>query len=209
MNDPVWHEIVGYVASVIIVTSLTMRSVLRLRLIGLAGSVTFFAYGILIGSIPIAITNVVIIAIHAYFLRKLLGRNELFSVLRVKPGSLYLERFLEFHAAQIQEFQPGFEYSAGAETLPVFILRDMVPAGLLIAEPREDGSLEIRLDYATPQYRDFKLGRFVYSDDSRIFGQPTCAWSDPWSERHTSYLEKMGFEATERYGRGVLERQMG
>ncbi len=209
VENPLWQELVGYFASAAIVAALMMKSILRLRLIGLVGSITFLAYGVLIGSIPIAITNVVVIAIHVYYLRKLLGRNEVFETLRVKPGSLYLKRFLEFHSREIQRFQPGFEFSPTADTMPVFILRDMVPAGLLVAVPREDGSVEIQLDYATGQYRDFKLGRFVYSEESEIFGDPISAWSEPWSDLHTEYLGRMGFRSTERAGRDVLERALG
>lgn len=209
MDSPVWYEVVGYAASAIVVLSLTMKSILRLRLIGLAGSATFLVYGLLIGAIPIVITNAVIMAIHFYFLRKLLGRNEVFEILRVNPESLFLARFLEFHAAEIQVTQPGYEYRPTEGTTPVFILRDMVPAGLLVALPHGDNSLEIQLDYATPQYRDFKLGRFVYSDDSEIFGHPTCAWSEPWSKIHTEYLQRMGFEFTKRNGQQVLERRTG
>lgn len=209
METPLWQELVGYLASVAVVASLAMKSILRLRFIGLVGSITFLFYGVFIDAPPIVVTNVVIISIHGYYLRKLLGRNEVFEILRVKPGSLYLERFLEFHSDEIQRFQPGFEYSPVADTMPVFILRDMVPAGLLIAVPRDDDSLEIQLDYATAQYRDFKLGRFVYSEESEIFGHPICAWSEPWSERHAEYLARMGFRPTERYGRQVLERALG
>jgi hypothetical protein len=209
MEAAVWHEVVGYAASLAIVVSLSMRSILRLRLFGLAGSVLFLAYGSLIGAMPIVVTNAVIISIHLYFLRKLLGRNELFEILRVRPDSLYLLRFIEFHDAEIQRFQPGFRYLPTEETLPVFILRDMVPAGLLVAVPRSDDTLEIELDYATPQYRDFKLGRFVYSEESGIFGDAVCAWSEPWSEEHTAYLARMGFQESERDGRSVLERPLG
>jgi len=192
-----------------IVISITMKSILRLRLIGLIGSITFLVYGVLIDALPLVLTNVVIIAVHAYFLGKLLGRNELFEILRVRPDSLYLLRFLEFHVDDIQRFQPGFEYTADPTCLAVFILRDMVPAGLLIAIPRDDDWLEIRLDYATPQYADFKLGRFIYSDRSGIFGQPVTARSDLWSEAHTDYLQRMGFHPVERDGRSVMERPLG
>lgn len=209
MEPVVWQEVIGYAASLAVVVSLAMKSILRLRLVGLLGSLLFLVYSIVINAIPIAITNVVIIAIHAYFLRKLLGRNELFEILRVRPDSLYLLRFLEFHDAEIQVFQPGFAYVPTADTTPLFILRDMVPAGLLIAVPHEDGSLEIQLDYATPQYRDFKLGRFVYSDESGIFGTPVSAWSDPWSDVHHSYLKRMGFDEGDRGGRLVLQRRVG
>ena len=43
-------EIVGYVASALVVLSLTMTSVVRLRTISLAGSIVFVVYGILIES---------------------------------------------------------------------------------------------------------------------------------------------------------------
>jgi hypothetical protein len=209
VDASIWHEVVGYFASAIVVLSLTMRSILRLRLIGLAGSVAFLAYGVLIGSIPIAITNVVIMGIHLFFLRKLLGSTEVFSTLRVNPESRYLQHFIEFHSDQIERFQPGFEYSPTPETLPVFVLRDMIPAGLLVALPHEDGSLEVQLDYATPQYRDFKVGRFAYSAESAVFGHRTSAWSEMWSDDHTRYLERMGFRANERDGRPVMLRPMG
>ena len=209
VDTPLWQELVGYTASAAIVASLTMKSILRLRLIGLVGSACFLVYGVLIDAVPIVITNVVIISIHVYYLRKLLGRNEVFEILRVMPGSLFLKRFLEFHADDIQRFQPGFRYAPDDSSMPVFILRDMVPAGLLIAVSRDDDSLEIQLDFATPQYRDFKVGRFIYSDQSEIFGDPICAWSEPWSELHTAYLTRMGFEITERAGHEVLQRSLG
>jgi hypothetical protein len=201
-------EIVGYTASALVVLSITMRSILRLRIIGLAGSTTFLVYGILIDAIPIVITNAVIMAIHLWFLRKLLGKTEIFSVLRVRPESAYLGAFLDFHGDEIQRFQPGFAFEADGDTLIWFILRDMLPAGLFIAHPHPDGSLEIRLDYAIPQYRDLKLGRWVYSSDAGMFeSRPTALWMRPWSETHDAYLERMGFEPVVRDGTDVYERR--
>jgi hypothetical protein len=205
----VWHEIIGYAASLTVVVSLSMKSILRLRLLGLAGSLLFLVYGILIGSIPIVITNAVIISIHLYFLRRLLGQTEVFEILRVRPDSLYLQRFLEFHEAEIQQFQPGFVYEPEEGIVPAFTLRDMVPAGLLIMSPRPDGSIEIQLDYATPQYRDFKLGGFIFSDRSGLFEAPATAWSKPWTDRHRAYLQRMGFSDAARDGEVVLERSVG
>ncbi len=209
MEPAVWHEVIGYSASLIVVVSLSMRSILRLRVLGLAGALLFLVYGALIGSIPIVLTNAVIISIHLYFLRLLLGRTEVFEILRVRPESLYLLRFLEFHDAEIQRFQPGFSYEPEEKTTPVFVLRDMVPAGLLVMTPRGDDSIEIHLDYATPQYRDFELGGFLFSEGAGLFEAPATAWSEPWSERHTAYLERMGFGRSERDGRPVLERLVG
>lgn len=209
MEPAVWHEVVGYAASLVVVVSLSMKSILRLRLFGLAGSALFLVYGVLIGSVPIVLTNAVIISIHLYFLRRLSGRTEVFEILRVRADSLYLLRFLEFHEPEIQRFQPGFAYEPEEETTPVFILRDMVPAGLLVMTTQSDGTVHILLDFATPQYRDLKLGRFLFSERSGLFDAPATAWSEPWSERHTVYLERMGFRPAERDGRRVLQRPVG
>lgn len=201
-------EIVGYLGSALVVVSLTMRSLLRLRIIGLAGSATFLAYGILIEAIPVVITNAVIMSIHVWFLRKLLGKTEIFSLLRVRADSDYLRAFLQFHATQIQRFQPGYTFEATDETRIWFILRDMLPAGLFIGQPQSDGSMEILLDYAIPQYRDLKLGTWVYSGRSGMFADdhPTSVWAHHWSETHDRYLERMGFTPVRRDGAEVYER---
>ena len=34
-------------------------------------------------------------------------------------------------------------------------------------------------------------------------------WSDPWSDRHQAYLERMGFREAERDGATVMQLAMG
>ena len=101
MSVDVIQEIVGYAGSGLIVLSLSMKSILRLRLVGLAGAITFLIYGLLISAYPIVITNVVIIGIQILFLRQLLGSRPVFTVLEVRQGSAYLERFIEHWADDI------------------------------------------------------------------------------------------------------------
>ena len=49
-------ELVGYLASALVVASLAMTNVVRLRTISPIGSVIFVVYGALLGSIPIILT---------------------------------------------------------------------------------------------------------------------------------------------------------
>ncbi len=48
-------ELLGYTASLLIAVSLMMTSVLRLRVINLAGAAAFSAYGFLIGAVPVGV----------------------------------------------------------------------------------------------------------------------------------------------------------
>ena len=65
-----WVELVGYLASALVVASLAMTSVVRLRIVSLIGSVVFVAYGLMLGSIPIVITNAAVAGLNVWFLRK-------------------------------------------------------------------------------------------------------------------------------------------
>ncbi len=196
MNE-ILVEVIGYAGSALVILSLMQKSILRLRTIGFVASSTFLIYSIAIAAYPIAVVNVVAAAIHLYYLRKLVRRkNEVFTILRMRPESRYLAHFLDFYKDDISNrYQPDFVYSPGPKTLAVFLLRDMVPAGLLVAKSHGDSSFEILLDYVIPQYRDFKLARWLYSDESGIFEEAKCrcAWTRVTTPDQEDYFSKIGF----------------
>ena len=199
MSSTIVYEIIGWTGSALVIVSLIQRSIFKLRLIGVGSAASFLAYGLLIGAYPIAIVNVVVIAVHLYFLRMLTRRQEeVFSVLKVYPESRYLAYFLEFYEDEISRFQPEFSYDPAPNHFTSFLLRDHVPAGLVIARPCHDDSLEIELDFVIPEYRDFRLGEFLYSGNSGLFADLDCtqAWSLPGNSDHVRYLERIGFQLT-------------
>ena len=197
MDTELWVEVIGYVASGLIVLSITQKSILRLRLLGLVGGVVFLAYSLLIEAYPIAAVNLIASSIHLWYLRKLVRRKaEVFRVLRVLPESRYLHDFLDFYRDEIQgHFQPEFVYAPNPNLVTAFILRDMVPAGLLIGESRDDDTFEVKLDFVIPQYRDFKIGSYVYSHESSLFDglAPSSVWATASNKEHATYLRRMGF----------------
>ena len=189
-------ELVGYLGSLLIIVSLTRTSILHLRLIGLAGSASFLLYSLLIEAYPIAVVNVVIIGVHLYFLRQLLSKkHEFFTSLELNKDSRYLRHFLEFHGADIESHQPGFAFDARDDQVRAFILRDTVPAGLFIGRTCDDATIEVELDYVAPQYRDFKVANFLYSDRSGVFAERgrRRIWTRPGSDLHVDYFTRMGF----------------
>lgn len=82
--------------------------------------------------------------------------------------------------------------------MAVFVLRDLVPAGLLLGQIRGD-VLEIDLDYVVPQYRDMKVGRFLFSDELEFFRRHGIREisSRADTEVHAGYLRRMGFVRAE------------
>jgi len=193
---PAWTELIGYAGSALVVASLLMGSVLRLRLIGLAGAGVFAAYALLIGSVPVLVTNLTIIAVHGFHLRRLLhdrARTAYFEVVPWRMTGAYVPRFLSFWAEDIARFQPAFEGLRDDHSAFV-VLRDAVPVGLVLFR-HLDGRARIDLDYVTPPHRDFRAAAYVFASDGPFPARgvervETTAETDA----HRRYLERVGFE---------------
>jgi GNAT superfamily N-acetyltransferase len=212
MDGKMWLELLGYVASVLVAVSLMMSRIMRLRLINLVGSLAFTVYGVLIGAYPVAAVNGFIVLINLWYLAKMLRAKEFFRILPIEPDSEYLRHFLATYADDVRRFLPSFAHAPERGELTLFVLRDLVPAGLFIGERRGDGTLWVRLDYVIPAYRDFKIGRYLYGERADFFrerGIHTIA-SPAGSPGHVQYLRRMGFvPADPRQPDGVYTLRVG
>ena len=193
MDGPALHLVIGYLGSALVVVSLSMRSILRLRIIGLAGAITFTAYGYLIDAWPVVLTNVVIVIIHLHFLREILTAKEYFKILEVRPDSRYTEYFLHRHGREIEATWPGFSHEPSGQRLTLFILRDLIPAGLFIAEIKDERTLRLCLDFAIPGYRDFKIGRYLYAKGALRDRGFRAVVAEAGPKRTAQYLRRVGF----------------
>lgn len=64
-------EIIGYLASGVVLLSFLMKQLTTLRIVNTVGCILFIAYGILLSvDLPIIITNVSISLINIYYLTK-------------------------------------------------------------------------------------------------------------------------------------------
>ncbi len=197
MTHPSGLQLLGYAASVLIATSLLMRSIVRLRILNLAGAATFSLYGFLIGAPPVAVLNLMTATINVVQLVRLQRRREIFRILQIRPNAPYLQYFLDFQADDIRRFFPSFRYDVQKDDgsgLALFVLRDLVPAGVLVGD-LHNGMLEVSLDYVIPQYRDMKVGRFLFSDEADFFRRLGVReiMSPADTEVHAKYLRRVGF----------------
>lgn len=197
------QELVGYLASALVVASLAMTSVVRLRTISLAGSITFVVYGVLIDSVPIVVTNASIALLNLWFLsRELGGRRDLGAVV-VPRDSPFLLDFLVHHAADIATFQPDYDPHA-THDFALVLTRDGLPAGVLLGD-RDGERLDIVLDYVLKAYRDSRIGAWLYGPGAGVFRSEgiTELTSATGRRTHPGYLVRVGFRYDEVDGRFV------
>jgi predicted N-acetyltransferase YhbS len=76
----------------------------------------------------------------------------------------------------------------------IFVLRDLVPAGLLLGELKGE-QLHVHLDYAVAQYRDQKIGNYLFVERADFFRERGVKEfiSPAGVDEHPKYLERMGF----------------
>lgn len=204
--SPSQIEVIGYIGSVLVAVSLMMKSLLRLRVINLFGATFFMTYGILLEAYPVAFLNGLIVCIDLYYLYQMWRQKDFFTFMEVKPTSDYLRTFVEFYRDDISSIIPNYTYHVEDPLICFFILRNMVPAGLFIAKVEGDQA-HVKLDYVIPNYRDFKVARFIFEENSMFFIQRGILRfvSEGGSDFHRKYLERMGFVRS----RGMYVHEIG
>lgn len=187
--------IFGYIGSVLVAVSLMMSSIVKLRIINLMGAMVFSTYGFLIGAYPVGFLNGFIAVVDIYYLAQIFSAKEFFRILEVKPNSEYLDYFLNFYREDIIKFIPTFSFEQKENDHVMFVLRDTVPAGLVCSEYLEDDCIYMKLDYAIPGYRDFKMGKYVFQEILKKKNIKKI-YSDAGNKKHEQYLRRMGFIQT-------------
>ncbi len=188
-------EWVGYLASLIVLVSLVMSSVKKLRWINLVGALLFSVYGFLIHALPVGFMNAGIVIVDIYYLIQMYSKKDYFTLLKLGNQTEYFNHFMSFYKENMSSFMAVENDLEDPQYIKMFILRNTIPAGILISKIKDSKTLEILIDYAVPAYRDFKMGHFLYANQKDFFiaqGYETLI-SRPGNEKHQDYLKKMGF----------------
>lgn len=192
-----WVEWFGYLASLVVLISLTMSSIIKLRVINFIGCLLFASFAYFIDSVPTIFMNLSIACINVYFLYQIYRSKEEFKIISASKNDEYFQHFLDINRQDIEK-QISLEQLTAADTL-FYMLRDNTIAGVLVGKKNAgaEGVFEIMLDYVTPRYRDFKLGNYYYNTHPEFLKEKgiTALRTTASDQDHCLYLNKMGFVA--------------
>ena len=196
-------EWLGYLASLITAISLLMSSIIKLRWFNLFGSLTFCIYGFVINAYPVGVFNGFIVFVNIYYLIRIYNKKEFFKLQLVESTDGYLDTFFDFYKADLNKYFPSFSTEEQRKgNVSVLVLRNMAVAGVFIGEKLPNNTLKISLDFAIPEYRDFKLGKFVYRSNAAFFEMHGIKRlvTETNNKDHFNYLKKMGFVVVDQKG---------
>jgi N-acetylglutamate synthase-like GNAT family acetyltransferase len=186
----------GLLASLVVLVSLTMASIIKLRWINLAGSAMYAAYGSLIHSVPVVLLNLGIVAINVYYLYKFYTAKERFHAVEADMQSELFQYFLNTYKSEIEAII-SIKLLMQCDRA-FYILRDENIAGMMVGD-RVGDVLDLKLDFVFPKYRDFKVGEYYFVHNVHIFKERGIRkiFAHPKSDEFRDYLQKMGFRPVE------------
>lgn len=185
-------EMMGYLASLLVLVSLLMSSVVKLRIINSVGAALFTAYGILIRSYPTAVMNFALIVVNIIFLVKVLRTKKLLSMVELRPEDAAVQHFITFYKEDIARIFPAYDFAVDSDERCWLVYADANPVGIMVGTVTEPDTLGVSLDYACPSHRDCSVGQYLYGCLKEQGIRQMVAVSDVKS--HTGYLKSMGFE---------------
>ncbi|MBO6158120.1 MAG: YgjV family protein [Firmicutes bacterium] len=186
-------EIVGYIGSALVVISMLMSSIVKLRVINTIGSIISGVYAVLCGALPLALMNACLITINLINLWKLSRKKqEIFEMVPTDSGNILVKKFLGSYQQDIQQYFPDYSSADVADHTAYIVLKEGAPVGALLGDVSED-ALDIVIDYSTPAYRDCSVGAFLYGQLPQA-GIHTLRFGKTVAEGHAGYLKKMGYQ---------------
>lgn len=205
-----WLDIFGYVASLIVLISLLMSSIIKLRFINLIGAILFTIYALLIKSYPTAVMNFGIVCINIYFIVKIYGAKDSFKIMPIEGDSQYFKEFVGFYEDDIEKSSGISDFDLAKYDESFYILRNLIPAGVLIGSKYSSDTLKLDIDYVIPQYRDFKIGSYIFDEKKDYLTKKgykniiSCSTNSD----HIKYLNRMGFKETNKFGEACYIKEL-
>ncbi|MBR3610382.1 MAG: YgjV family protein [Oscillospiraceae bacterium] len=189
MDPAMLIEMIGYLGSVLVLVSMLMSSVIKLRIINTVGSVIFAIYAFIIQSYPTAIMNVILVGVNIYNLIKLLKTTKEYDLVEVKADDSFAGYFLEHYKKDIEIYFPEFRNEDFFDAAYIICCKTD-PAGIFLGK-KNGSEILISLEYTSPMYRDCSVGKFLYENlSNRGINRLVYKNAD---KKHAEYLEKMGY----------------
>lgn len=191
MNTHMIVEAVGYIGSILVVISVLMTSLVKLRVVNSIGAFIFCVYALIIKSYPTALMNFSLVVINGYYLLCLSRKDKNYDFQEGTSEDTVLAYMLHYYREDIRQYFSGWKENMKEINAVYLVCSGGAPVGILLGKRKTAGILEIVLEYSTPAYRDCSVGKYLYE---KLAGKGIHTLQFPGNPgKHEDYLQKMGY----------------
>lgn len=187
---------IGYLASLCLIISLVVTTDIKFRFYNLLGCLFFVIYALILSAWPVFITNAILLCINIYYLYQINNRKEKFDIIGFEAGNPLAQKFLDYYKTDIASYYPDFNPEMLKGDINFIILRDLAVANIFCARLQENGDAIVHLNFTAKQYRDFKVGTFLFNKEKQFLlskGVERLIYKGMNHKGHIRFLQKMGF----------------
>lgn len=201
----------GYLASALLAYSLIVTNAIKFRWLNTFGCIAFIVYGVLIQAFPVILANSILFCINIYQLMKLYRYDEQFKLVEITEENNIVQQFLQFYTNDINNYFPEFKFINSNNKVCFVVLRDLAIANLFVATLDENGNALVEINYTTPNYRDFKVGTFLFKSNNDYLlnkGVKQIVYETVANKEHLHFLIVMGFSEQNFNGKTMIIKQL-
>lgn len=148
----IWLEIFGYIGTALVVISMMMTSVIKLRIINMCGSVVSLIYAVCVNTWPVVVLNACLICINlVQTVRQLMKRRSVLA-LGADAGDATVQHLFGIWQKDFQKCYPEYSLRATEEWEIHILYVGKEPVGVLLGA--QNGSrFHLRALYLVPAFR--------------------------------------------------------
>lgn len=161
MNTSLMIDILGYIASILILLSFMMSNPVKLRIIAFIGAASFSVYGFLIHSYPTAIMNAGVTLVNIYYLIKIFNSSDTYCVCKANVNDDLLKNFLNLNLSKIKNIYKNFDINSNQFDLAYIIMCNSDICGMLLGNKNET-SVDNAVLFTTIKQKNNNLYKELY-----------------------------------------------
>lgn len=185
-------ELFGYLGSILVLVSMMMSSILKMRIINGTGSAIFATYALIIHSYPTALMNFCLVIINVYNLYKLMKKDVQYEMVEGTANESFLQYLIAHYYEDIKQFFPNLDACIKSYDIACIVCHDSTPTGIMLGNKVDEKTIKMSIDYSVPAYRDCSVGKYLYQELAKKGYQHLLFTGN--QEKHEWYLKKMGFQ---------------
>lgn len=201
---------IGYILLAFIASGIAISRTLRYRWYFFFLSAGLAVYGFAILDFIIGAAGLTAALLCFALIQRMHNKKEYFRLFEVDRDSKYLLAFMEYYYKEINKFVPYFTYEPNEKSKTFVLLRNMAVIGVFITKMKNESTLMVKLDFVIPEFRDFRMGRHIYSKNLRYFHDLGYSRFENVSlnKEYDEYLLKMGFREDNSTGQRLFVKEI-
>lgn len=198
----IYLEIFGYIGTALVIVSMMMTSLVKLRIINMCGGLISLIYAVCVHTWPIVVLNVCLISINFVQTVRQIRGKEAVTLLSVKGDDPIAAHLLGIWKKDFEKYHPNLNFQAMKEE-EIHILYVGEEAVGVLAGSRNQDLFNIRVFYMIPSRRTTAMGECVFNvlHQQGVCTLTSCEFYNKPSYR---YLHRLGFDVRD----GLLAKQI-